>query len=271
MKQFFLVSCSLGAVLMLVACGGGSSSSNSGEPGGNEHKDNPRRLNWEGIPSEFNPKTSDIQFNFDDIEKIKMDVFGFKDDVEIIYSDSIPKNTGVLRTFTVFKKSASFGGTTLRRNAKDLDLKFYGQYACSIRIESGQITALEGGCYVRLQVFLPKGSEVEVYNVENLISKRFIVMDTETFLKNFDKASWDEDRYAAIDEYLNSYVGMAKKPALLTAQLEILVGDFLHVEDKYKVLGRLHSLVTDREHLASMIEREFSYFEREEARRIVGL
>ncbi len=269
MNKKALILTSLCALLVLSACG--SKSETSSEGGNVTTNNNPKRLNWESIPEEFKPETKDVNFSIAGIEKVNVDAFGFKDDVEVVYVDSLAKDSGILRVFSVYKTSASWGDLSARTNGKNLDLKNYGTYQCSINISNGQITKLEGGCYVRLQIILPTGSEVEVYNVGSLISKRFIPIDALTFLENFDDATWDKDKHAAIDDFLNSYAGMAKKPTLTVEQLAVVINDFIRKDDKFTALRKLHPVVSDRQNLAAMIEKEFSYFDREEARKIVGI
>ena len=231
----------------------------------------PARLNWAAIPQEFNPRTEDTGFRTDGFERIKLDIFGFDKDVEVVYAANIPANSAVLRMFTVYKKSASWGGLDVTSSGKDLKVQKYGYYECSIRTVNGQITELEGGCYVRLQLFLPSGSEIEVYNVGSLISRRFIPVDTKTFLENFDRASFAKDKYAAIDDFLSSYAGLGRSPSLTAQQLGEVIGDFMFADDKFKVLSRMHMYVSDRANIFKMIEDKFSYFDREKARQICGL
>ena len=122
-----------------------------------------------------------------------------------------------------------------------------------------------------MQIFLPVGAEIEVYNVGALISRRFIPIDTETFLKNVDSATWSSEKFAAIEDFMNSYAGTTKTPKLLAKQLGLVIHDFMMSEEKFKALRRLHRAVMDRENLGSMIESEFNYFDRDQARQIVGL
>lgn len=254
---------------LLSACGG-----NSGSPGNSDGpgKSQPaNRVNWSAVPSEFNPRQEDLNFLTNGIEKLTVDLFGFDDDVEIIYSAETLPNTGSLRIFKVWKKSASWGDLRPRPNGTTLDLKNYGSNACSIQIKNGQIAALEGGCFVRLQIFLPVGSEIEVYNVGQLISRRFIPIDAKAFLDQIDDASFADDKFAVIENYITSYNGMTKRPALTSEQMGTVVDEFMRGDDQLKALGRLHTFVTDRQNLGAMIEKEFGHFDKEEARKIVGL
>ncbi len=267
MKKYFLLF-AFGTLIALTAC---QNSDNKNNPGNNDKTNPVRRIDWGSIPSTYNPRIDDIQIRTDGVEKINMDLFGFRDDVEVVYLTADQPNIGILRMFKVYKDSASWGDVQARPNGKNLDLKNYGSYSCSIQTENGQIKSLKGGCYIRLQVFLPVGSQIEVYNAGQLITKRFIPIDAATFLNDFDRATWAADKFVVIENYLASYSGMAKSPTLLAKEVGKVVSGFHQKADKIKALGRLHRAITDRENLAKMIDDEFTYFDREEARRTVGL
>ncbi len=243
--------------------------------GGTDNTDTPtapkKRVKWSGIPSQYNPSTDDLTFITSNIETLNLNIFGFNDDTEVVYSSDIPAGQGVLRLYKVYKNSASWGSLSSRVDGNALSISTYGSYSCSIRISNGQIAELDGGCYIRMQVFLPAGSEIEVYNIGKLISKRFKGMSVESFLKALHNASFDENKRAVITEFLQSYQSTGKTPVMTTNQLGTVIGEFMRNEEKLKALRRLHSFVSDRENLGQMIEDKFNYYDRGEARRIVGL
>ncbi len=254
-------------LVFLSACGGDSGS--NGNEGGPAPQSN--RINWENVPTEFHPTIEDVKFSTSGIDTVKVDAFGFTNDAEVVYSDEVPAATGYVRIFKVWKKSASWGSVSPYVQGATVNIRSQGTYQCSIRIRNGQIIELEGGCYVRLQVFLPRAAEIEVYNVGQLISKRFIPISAETLLKNIDHAVGVDDKFASIDDFLNSYAGLSKVPTLTSVQLGEVIGEFSWKEEKLKALRMLHAFVTDRENLRQMIEKKFSMFEREEAFAIVGI
>lgn len=260
-------------IAAITACGGSSGS--SGGNTGNEAANKPQpknRVNWSAVPSEFNPRVEDVEFRTNGFEKINVDAFGFKDDVEVVYSNEVQAGYGYLRLFKVWKEQASWGDLRPRPNGTTLDLKNYGSYQCSIRVTNGQIVDLKGGCYVRVQVFMPQGAEVEVYNVGQLITKRFIPISTRDFLEQLDDATWADDKFAVIENFLASYNWASDKlPSITANQLGIVVSEFSWKEEKFKALERLYRIVSDRENLGKMIEDRFSHFDREDARKIVGL
>lgn len=257
------------AVAMLVGCdsGGGSKGDNNNANGKPSVKN---RIPWSSIPSKYNPSIEDIEFRVDGYEKVNVNVFGFDDDVEVVYSKDLT-NTGFLRIYRVWAKSASWGSINERPNGTTIEMLGNGSYSCSIATTNNRIVQLEGGCYVRLQVFMPAGSEVEVYNVNKLLTKRFIPISTDLMLDQLDRASRDDDKFAVMETYLASYRGLKKKPEMQAYQLGVAVSEFPFSEGKFKTLRLLHAAVVDRENLGKMIEEKFSYFDRAEALRIVGL
>lgn len=247
----------------LVACGDSSKKSATEEQ--------TRRLNWAAIPAEFNPRISEEDFQTDQVNRIYVDMFGFKDDVEVVYSNSIGNGQGYVRIFTVSKDGGGDGNFNASRSGQNLQLNRYGTYQCSMKTENGSIAQLKGLCIVRLQIVLPTGAEIEVYNLKKLVSRRFIAMDSETFIRNFKDASFAADKKAAIEDYLDSHRATNKSPQLTAAQLGIVVDGFNWKEEQFEALRKLHAYVWDRENLRAMIEREFSYFDQDEARRICGV
>lgn len=257
-------------ILSLIFFGcSGSGTNKSNDNGGNPNNKPEQNLNWDSIPAEFNPSIDEVDFAIDGLEKINIDAFGFKD-VEVIYSTDLAANEGILRIFKVWKKQASWGDLRANKNGKNLDLKNYGTYQCSIKIENRQITSLEGGCYVRVQILMPQGSEVEIYNIGKLVTQRFIAMDNQTFLKSLDDATWADDKFKVIEDYLSTYNG-TKKPILYTTEMSKVINEFIRSDEKLRALKMLHSYIADRDNLPTMIDREFNSFDRDEAETIVGL
>ena len=252
----------------LVACG---NSSTSEDKNGTVTEQQKRRINWGAIPSEYNPETFEENFQIGNSNRVFVDMFGFKDDVEVVYTDKLAQGQGYLKIYSVFKESGSRGSFNASTSGSNLMLNRYGTYQCSIKVENQNITNLKGLCFIRVQIFLPVGLEVEVYNIKQLITKRFIPIDSETFIKNFKDASFADGKKTAIEDYISSYSGMNKSPQLTSNQLGIVVDGFSWKEEQFEALRKLHIYVTDRENLGAMIDKEISYFDREEARRICGL
>lgn len=228
-------------------------------------------VNWETIPAKYHPEINETKFKIDGIERIEVDIFGFNKDVEVVYSSELDSNEGLLKLYSVWDNSAVWGNLNTKASGNELALVHYGSYNCSIEVKNGAIAQLDGLCYVRLQVVLPPGAEIEVYNVGTLISKMFFPIDNSTFLDQLKAATWAEQKFTVIEDFMNSYKSTAKTPSLMTADLQVVVRAFSWKEEKFKVLRRLQMIVLDRENLAKMIEKEFNVFEREEALSIVGL
>lgn len=252
------------ACLTLVACGG-KGSGNKTNPEGQGG------IAWESIPSEFNPHEEKIEADLQGTQTIKMNLFGFNQDVRIQYSKSLDQNKFQLQLFTVSKDArTSLSGAEFREDGTNLQINKYGGYECSIETKNRQVTALKGACYIKVVLTLPAGAEVEVYNVGQLLTQRFFAMDNKTFLKELHDA-WSNDKLAVIDSYLSSYQAIGKTPGLLTAELKTAIHEFSFGEQKLEVLRKLHRYTLDRENLPKMIETEFSYFDQDDARKIVGL
>jgi hypothetical protein len=249
-----------------------STGSGDGDGGGGREKPAPaQRLNWAAVPADFHPETKDISFQTEGFAKINIATFDSSRDVEIVYSPTVTAGSSFLRVFSVWSKSASFGTLGSSPSGATLTIQSTGTYQCLIQIRNRQITRLEGGCYVRQQLFLPVGSEIEVYNGGRLLSKRFIAMTVETFLQQLDDAISTSDKMKVVDDFLGSYSSLGKTAKLAAAQLGKALREFAFQNEKLTALRRLHSFVSDRENLGQMIDTEFGTFDREEARRTVGL
>lgn len=229
------------------------------------------RVIWERVPQEFNPRVEDLQFQTNQIEKLNINVFSFDRDFEIVYSSTLAPGQGFLRLFRVWSGSASWGDLTPRRNGKTLELRASGTYNCSINVRNGQITTLKGGCYVRAQIHLPVDAKIEVYNVGRLKSKKFFPLSNEEFLQQLRQSFNRKEKYLAIEDFLNSYVGTGLRAALSVKQLTEAIRNFGTDKDRLEALRQLHRTVEDREALRSMVLSELSYFDQEEALNIITL
>lgn len=233
---------------------------------------NPKRVDWAAVPAEFNPQIQDVNFTIENTERINISVMGFQDDFEITYVSNLVANSAVLKIYKVQKDGGFSESTTINKsNAKTVDLNTFGNSNCTIKIANGKITALKGGCYVRLQLVLPLNAQIEVYNVGNLVSARFFPMTNEDFLKNFDRATWAADKFREIENFMTSYDALRKRAHIPAETLKTVLKGFIRSEDKLKALSRLHGAVYDRENLPAVIDDQFMFRERDEARRIVGL
>lgn len=261
----------IAAILTFVLASCGSSSSEDKNNGNGVSEKQKNSLNWESVPSDFNPQVFEENFKTNNINRIFVDMFGFNNDVEVVYSGTLAQGQGYLKIYSVFKESGSRGSFSSSISGQNLELNRYGTYQCSIKIENRNITQLKGFCFVKIEVYLPTGSEIEVYNLKKLISRRFIPIDSETFIKNFKNESFADGKKATIEDYISSYNGMNKLPQLTAVQLGIIVDGFSFKEDQFDVLRKLHTYVSDRHNLNAMIEKEISHFDRDEAKRICGL
>ena len=259
-------------IALCVGCGKNLSRNVGNSSGTINNLVSEKRVDWPSIPRQYDPAIEDIDFRTEGLEKIKVDIFGFKNDVEVVYSSEVPAGSGFLRSYKVIKDSEWKVSLKSRPNGSNLVLEPEGFYQCSIRITNGAIVALKGGCFVRLQVFLPNGSDIEVYNIGELLTKRFHSINTKEFLKQLDDATLEADKLTAIENYVAYYNnGSIKKLSLTSQQLGVVIGEFNGKVERFKALVSLHSIVNDRENLEKMIDDQFRFSEKEEARRIVGL
>lgn len=255
-------------LLLFSGCGDKSNNGGAAIPPGKPVPVN--RVDFKSIPSEYNPSVTEVEFATDGIERIDVNMLNNENDLDVVYAD-IPANTGRIRVYKVWKKEATFGDVQTRTRDNGVVIENYGRYACSITVTNSQITALEGGCYLQMQVILPAGARIEVYFVDRLMSQRFFPMSTAVFLQNIRRVFRVEEKFAAIEEFLATYVGMSSAPSLSTEQLQTVFREFFRGEEKLKVLSRLHTAVSDRDKLPALLDREFMFRERDEARRITGL
>lgn len=258
---------------LLSACGG---SSPSGDGLANPQGKNPggHRVNWAAVPAEFNPSIEDLSFDTRGVNKINVGIAasGFDEDVEVVYDKSLSASDSYLRVYKVWKKSATWPNLTAKNRGDKMELAGYGTSSCAIRTTNGAIVELEGGCYVRVELYLPESSQIEVYSQRGTLkTARFIPISNEDFLSAIDKASFAEGKFSVIEEFLNSYVVTKKTARLMTFELKLVLQEFPFKDDRFKALRMLHAVVTDRNELGSMIEDTFSRFEQDEARKIVGL
>lgn len=234
---------------------------------------NPNRIDWASIPSEYNPHIQEVNLNIANAEKITLNVMGFVDDVEIQYVSNMAANSGKLLIYKVMKDGGFSDSTTVDRSTgKTVDIQTTGSYSCSIKKTNGRISYLKGGCYLRLSLILPMNVQVEVYNVNQLISPRYYAMSYDDLLKRVDRASFADQKLKEIDSYLASHQEVGKRPYMSSLEFKKIIHQFTFTSDKMKAFTRLQSAVYDREYLRALIDDEFTFSsDREEARRIAGV
>lgn len=246
----------------IVACG---DSNKNAEPPDSE------AFNWDTISSEFNPQIETIEDTLGNAKTISLNLFGFND-VRLRYSSDLIPGAYRLQLYTVNKDArTSLRGVNARTEDQTLYLGKRGYYECSYSTTNGTISSVKGACYVRVILTLPAGAEVEVYNLDQLISRRFFPMTNEAFLKALQDAWPSSKKTAVVETYLESYRNLRKAPSLSCNEMYKILGNFIYDGEKLEVLRLLHAYVSDREGLSELIDRNFSFGEKEKARRIVGL
>jgi hypothetical protein len=268
MQMFFKCSLLLTIGLIFISCGSGSGSNSENSA----KKKKKTYVQLDSVSPEFNLDKEENEFDLDDIERIEVDLFGFSRDFEVQYSKDLAWYEGKIVTYTV-SKDASYplNGVLTDSEAPVLKINKFGRFECSIQVKNNKITSLEGSCYLKIVLILPTDAKIEVYNVGVLKSKRFFAMTISDFLTKIGNATWDDDKFLVIKEFKKSYKAIRSKPKLESSHLGQVLSKFSFAKAKFKALKQLHKYVVDRENLRQMIEDKFSYFERDEALKIVGL
>lgn len=253
-------------LVLLVGCGSSSTTTEN-----NANDLNKNSLEWTSVPEKYNPIIEIEEFSTHGVETIEFSLFGAHRDSRVIYSNNLSIGQGTLRLYKVSYGKTYVSSLQLRDKGSILNFQHLGQYRCTIKIENSQITNLDGSCYVRIEVVLPLNAEIEVYNSGKLISKRFKAMSNELFIDALNDASFADDKFAVIDDFLSSYIAVNKTPSFSADQLEDVLSEFMRSKNQFEALRKLHSFVFDRENLGKTIDNAFSYYDRDEARKIVGI
>lgn len=254
----------------IIACGGDSDKSSKSKTT-EQIRSAKSGLDWDSIPSKYNPRVSEVSFDLVDIQKINLELFGLDKKVNLSYSNSIEAGMGIIKIYSVWYKSSSNISIDMEDDGMGLlTLGNSGSYGCSIQTRNRRISNLEGLCHVYGELILPTGKKIEVSNENRLISRRFIAIDNKSLLESLDRASFDDEKLALINDYLKSYKAINAKPTISSLELGTIISEFSWADEKYSVLRKLHKYTSDRENLEQMIENEFSHFEREEALKIIA-
>ena len=247
-----------------------------GKPSGpakeGESKPHEDYVDWAAVSRDNHPELETTDLNLSGVVRIEVDLYGFTNDVNLEYRDDLPAQKGQVLSYSVMsgstpvwsKVSVSLAGGILKvmRN---------GNYKCAISVKNKVINSLDGQCYVRIDIRLPTNAQIEVENVGQLLSKRFVPVNAESLVESVKKAIAKEDKLAVIADFLESYNGKDIKPSLTVVQLTKVLREFPFKDDKFEVLRKLHATVADRAALSLMIDQEFTYFDRAEAKTIAGL
>lgn len=229
-------------------------------------------IEWEKVPAKYNPSTEQFDFLITDVKRLYVSPFGNANNVKIVYSNNVKSPNGFLKNYKVWQNQASWGylGSDFQVGGK-LEVNHYGNYQCSIRIVNREITELDGGCYVKIEIHLPVNSKVEVYYASNRISELFHEMTLEELTKSLESALNDSYGLSILDDFIESHKINSKKPAMASRELGSILDFFEQVESKYEVLSKLNLYITDRRNLLEMVNEQFSISQRPRALAILGL
>ncbi len=163
------------AMVGLTACADSSDSkgSNTATGDGNGKTGTFTGVEWESIPTEFNPRMESVELNLSDIQKVDMNLFGFSSDVQVQESSALPQDRMVVQLYTVSKDAkTSLNGLETQVNEKTLLLRKSGSHQCSLKTQNRKLTFVKGACYVRVVLTIPFQTGLAVYNRGQLIEKR---------------------------------------------------------------------------------------------------
>lgn len=253
----------------ILGCAENVNLSGNQDAGGPSKQSN--EVDWNKIPERYNPSTEDYRFVVTDVKRLFVSPIGFGIPIKLIYSESTKNPNGYLRLYKVWAKSAKWGYFDSDYESGKISITRYGEYSCSISVENGEISALEGGCYLKVEIYLPLNSKVEVYSSGNRISDQFYAMTAEELIDVLDDRINDSGRTLAVDDFVASNKKFNEQRSITSRQLGTVLNKFISIDSKLDSLSKMHGFISDRNNLSSMIDSEFSYSDRPKARKIVGI
>jgi hypothetical protein len=215
-------------------------------------------------------QTGSLDIELNNVKRIRINMVGLpKPTVKYVKSEQIARLSFVAIGETQGEASALLSADISFENG-DAKVSHYGSYSCEIQKVNGKVTRIKGACYDSAVITLPINSKTEVYSGGDLLTKPFLPMEVIELI-NKTWGGQDKDKLALVDRFLISYKNAGVKPILTTIQLGLVIHNMTLPEAKLTTLTKLHLAVVEREALPQMIEDEFSYFDREKARKIVGI
>lgn len=225
---------------------------------------------WENVGSEFNPQSSLNDIDIKDVEKILVNVPSAADKVLVKYSPTLPANTAIVKIFTISKDSLTSSNFRRGRRGNTIEMSDPSQ-PCKLTAESGHIKDLKGYCYARIEIHLRENAPVEVYSGSKILTDHYYPMSLSDLMKRLDECQEDSERLAQVADFSSSYSETGLRVPLYTTDIVPILRKFQTASPKLQTLRFVQIYIVDRDHLEKMIEDEFEYFDRAEARRIVGL
>ena len=130
-----------------------------------------QQVNWETVPEMFNPQIEANTFTTQNIDQISLNIFGFNRDVRVIRSPEVPAGQMRLLKYKVWNNSARWGALQDSRAQRSLNLGMIGASNCqTLRVANSRIVELDGSCIVRMDVLLPRTSQIRVFNLGRRIN-----------------------------------------------------------------------------------------------------
>ncbi|QDK45826.1 hypothetical protein DOM22_12035 [Bdellovibrio sp. ZAP7] len=249
--------------LLLTSC-----SPDQQHPSDFDHETN--TILWENVGSEFNPQSSQNDVDIKDVEKILVNVPSAADKVIVKYSTTLPANTAIVKIFTISKDSLTSSNFRRGRRNNTIEMSDPSQ-PCKLTVENGHIKDVNGYCYARIEIHLRENAPVEVYSGSKIITDHYYPVSLADLMKRLEDCHEDSERLAQVADFSSSYSETGVRIPLYTTDLVPILRKFQTTNPKLQVLRLVQIYIVDRDQLEKMIEEEFEYFDRAEARKIVGL
>ncbi|UYL07804.1 DUF4476 domain-containing protein [Bdellovibrio sp. SKB1291214] len=225
---------------------------------------------WENVSADYNPQVSQNDMDVKDVQKIIVNVPSAADKVNVIYSATLPADTAIIKVYTISKDSLTSSGLRRGRVNNIIEMSDRTQ-SCNLKAAEGRIKYLKGYCYARIDVHLREGAAIEVYSGSRIITNHFQTISLVELMSRMHESQDDTSRLQNVADFAASYSETSQRASIYTSDLTAILRQFQATAPKLQTLRLLHIYVTDRDQLENMIETEFEYFDRAEARRIVGL
>ncbi len=225
---------------------------------------------WENVGREFNPQVSQNDMDITDVEKILLNVPSAADKINVHYSATIPADSAIVKIFTISKDSVT--PSNFRRGRLNNTIEMFDlSQPCKLKADDGYIRDLQGYCYARIEIHLRENAPVEVYSGSRILTGHYYPIALTDLMKRLQACTDDSQRLASVADYAASYQETHQRAKIYTTDVAAILRKFQTSPPKMQVLRLIQVYIFDRNQLNKMIEEEFEYFDRAEARKIVGL
>ncbi len=236
------------------------------------------QVDIKSIPAKFSPRTQQFEIPTDKTKAIRIKLPGSIENKAVVinYLKNAALDKVVVKVHSVeFDARTSVSGVRLtQESTSDYSINMGGifNYSCSIKLKNNKISSLEGACFIRIDIDIPKNAKIEIYNKESLLTKKFYPTELRTLFADLTKTSQSDAKLQMLQDFIASYKSTNTVLVLNSSELSQIVKSFAFSSDKLEALKKMHSFVVDRENLSKAINESFlSTFDRRDAYAIVGL